>query len=187
MFRTAILRNHNFDTYKFVQRLEADGFSREGAEAIMNSLTEVVYDSCANLENSSVTRPDFDKALYVARVDLAQLRSEISMLEKNEFSLLKQDIRRLNSEAMKLPSRITEEIKRVQSNVRLELSLDKAKIRDEQNTQEMKIKEAASRIDTEVSQFKTQMETIQWELFRTLFPIFTAGGALFFSYLRFIK
>jgi len=33
---------HNFDTYKFVQRLEAESFSREHAEAIMNSLSEVI-------------------------------------------------------------------------------------------------------------------------------------------------
>ena len=32
----------NFDTYRLVQRLEAEGFTREGSEAIMNSLSEVV-------------------------------------------------------------------------------------------------------------------------------------------------
>lgn len=125
--------------------------------------------------------------MYVARVDLAHLKSEVSLLEKNEFSLLRADIGRLASEASKIPIKILEESRRVQSNVRLELTLDKGRIREEQNNQEMKIKEANSKIDTEVSNFKTQMESIQWELFRTLFPLFCAGGALFFSYLRFLK
>jgi hypothetical protein len=37
----------NFDTYKFITRLEADGFSREKAEAIMSSLTELVNERLA--------------------------------------------------------------------------------------------------------------------------------------------
>ena len=120
-------------------------------------------------------------------MDVTHLRSEVSLLEKNEFSILKAEIGRLASGASKIPNRVGEESKRVASNVRIELSLDKARVRDEQTHQELKIKEAMSKIDSEVSQFKTGLETVQWELFRTLFPLLCAGGALFFSYLRFIK
>jgi hypothetical protein len=41
----ASVTSFNFDTYKFVQRLENQGFNREQAEAIMNSLSEVIADS----------------------------------------------------------------------------------------------------------------------------------------------
>jgi hypothetical protein len=177
----------NLDTYRFVQRLESDGFTREKAEAIMNSLVEIVTESSNNLLKQSVTKPEFEKYSYVQRVDLNHLQSEVTLLEKNEFSLLRAEMNRLETESMKFPSRIAEETRRIQANVRLELTLDKSRIRDEHASQEMKIKEASSKIDTEVSQFKTQMETIQWELFRTLFPLFCTAGALFFSYLRFIK
>lgn len=125
--------------------------------------------------------------MYQRQVDVTHLRNEVSMLEKNEFSILKSEIGRLKSEVGRIPLRIGEESRRVQSNVRLELSLDKARIRDEQSHQELKIKEAVSKIDSEISNFKAQMETIQWDLFRTLFPLICGGGALFFSYLRFIK
>jgi hypothetical protein len=170
-----------------VQRLEQDGFTREGSEAIMNSLVEVLNESATNVAKQSVTKQDYEKALYISKVDVNHLHSEVQLLEKNEYSLLNAEIIRLESEASKLPGRILEESKRIQANVRLELTLDKSRIRDEQSSQKMKLKETSSKIDTEVSQFKSQMETIQWELFRTLFPLFCAGGALFFSYLRFIK
>eukprot|EP00842_Homolaphlyctis_polyrhiza_P001811 jgi/Hompol1/2630/HPOL_006088-RA len=160
---------HNFDTYRFVQRLEADGFSRDGAEAIMNSLTEVVGESVNNLSATSVTSTEFEKHMYMSRVDFTQLRSEIQLLEKNEFALLKADIGRLKLEIEKLKLRMVEDLRRVQSNVRLDLSLDKGRIRDEQSAKEIRIKEADSKIDTEVSTLRTQMETIQWELFKTLF------------------
>lgn len=53
----------------------------------------------------------------MARVDLAHLRSEVSLLEKNEFSLLRAEISRLGNEATKLPLRLQDESRRVQSNV----------------------------------------------------------------------
>jgi hypothetical protein len=180
-------RSINLDTYRFVQRLESDGFSREKAEAIMTSLVEIVSESSTNLQNQSITKGEFEKLTYIQRVELNRLQNEVTLLEKNEFSLLRAEINRLEAESMKFPSRFGEEIRRIQANVRLELSLEKSRTRDEHASQEMKIKEASSKVDTEVSQFKTQLETIQWELFRTLFPLFGTGGALFFSYLRFIK
>ncbi|KAI9099500.1 hypothetical protein DFS34DRAFT_579452 [Phlyctochytrium arcticum] len=160
---------HQFDTYKLVQRLEADGFSRESAEAIMANLSEVVGESINNISRTSVTKSDFEKAMYMNKVDFAHVRNEIQLLEKNEFALLRTDISRLNTEVEKFRTRMIEDLRRVQSNVRLELSLEKGRIRDEQSAQELKIKESDSRIDTEVSTVRTQMETIQWDLFKTLF------------------
>ncbi|KAI8907499.1 putative mitochondrion protein [Powellomyces hirtus] len=178
---------HQFDTYRLVQRLEGDGFSRESAEAVMASLSEVVSESINNISRTSVTKSDFEKAIYTNKVDFAHVRNEIQMLEKNDFALLRSDIGRLNTEVEKFRTRMVEDLRRVQSNVRLELSLEKGRIRDEQSAQELRIKEADSQIDTEVATLRTQMETIQWELFKTLFPLFCAAGALFFSYLRFVK
>ncbi|KAJ3001405.1 hypothetical protein HKX48_002890 [Thoreauomyces humboldtii] len=153
----------------------------------MASLSEVVAESIANITRTSVTKSDFEKSIYTNKVDFAHVRSEIQMLEKNDFALLRSDILRLNTETEKFRTRMVEDLRRVQSNVRLELSLEKGRIRDEQSAQELKIKEADSVIDTEVAVLRTQMETIQWELFKTLFPLFCAAGALFFSYLRFVK
>ncbi|KAJ3177745.1 hypothetical protein HDU87_004267 [Geranomyces variabilis] len=178
---------HQFDTYRLVQRLEGDGFSRERAEAVMASLSEVVSESVGAISRTAVTKSEFEKAIYTNKVDFAHVRSEIQMLEKNEFALLRADMGRLNTEVEKFRTRITEDLRRVQSNVRLELSLEKGRIRDEQSAQELKIKEADAQIDTDVSMLRTQMETIQWELFKTLFPLFCASGALAFSYLRFVS
>ena len=99
---------------------------------------------------------------------------------------MKAEIGRLKGESSKIPTRITEECRRAQANVRVELSVEKSRIRDDQAHQELKIKEAISKIDTEVGNFRTVMETIQWELFRTLFPLFSSIAALFFAYLRFL-
>ena len=176
----------SFDTYKFVQKLEGNGYSRETSEAVMNSLGEVLNTSIFNISKTSVSKADYEKQIYVQRVDFDHLRSEMNLLEKNEVSLIKQEMNRITRELEKLNLQMGEDLRRASSHVRLELSIEKGRIRDEQTAQELRIKDADSKIDTEVSQVKTILETIQWELFKTLFPLFCAAGALFFSYLRFI-
>ncbi len=172
---------HHFDTYKFVNRLEEKGFSREASEAIMNSVADVVTESVSHYSSAMVSRTEFEKTVYMNKVDFNQIRNEMTLLEQNDLTLLRSDISRLNAELTKTKTRIIEDLRRLQSDVRLELSLEKGRVRDDQANQQLKIKEAESEIDHEVSNLKTQMETIKWEMFRTLIPLFTASGALFFS------
>jgi hypothetical protein len=75
----------------------------------------------------------------------------------------------------------------------MDLSIEKGFVREKHAIQELEIKETKSKIDSDISNLRTvvislliiKMETIQWDLFRTLFPIFSA--ALTFSYLRFVS
>jgi hypothetical protein len=39
---TALQKDHHFDTLKFVQRLQAEGFSEEQSEALMRVLSDVI-------------------------------------------------------------------------------------------------------------------------------------------------
>ena len=87
----------------------------------------------------------------------------------------------MSSEVEKIQLRTAEELRRVQSNVRLELSSEKSRIRDEQSAQAIKIKDADARIESELAAIKTLLEGVHWELFKTLFPLFSAAGALAFS------
>jgi predicted nucleic acid-binding Zn-ribbon protein len=97
------------------------------------------------------------------------VRSELQILEKNDFDLLRRDVARLQDEVTKLRLRMAEELRRVQSNVRLELSVEKGRVRDEQSAQEIKVKEADAKIESEIATIKTQIESIQWDLFKALF------------------
>jgi hypothetical protein len=52
---------HSFDTYRFVQRLEGEGFTREAAEAVMASLGDVVNECQMNISKASVSKVEFEK------------------------------------------------------------------------------------------------------------------------------
>ena len=51
-----LLRDHHFDTLKFVQRLQDEGFSEEQARAVMLVLSDVIEESIQNLTRTMVLR-----------------------------------------------------------------------------------------------------------------------------------
>ncbi|KNE64467.1 hypothetical protein AMAG_09485 [Allomyces macrogynus ATCC 38327] len=176
----------SFDTYKFAQKLEEEGFSREQAEAIMTSFSEVIGESMANLKQTMVTKADQERNVHMYKVDFTALKSEIKMLEKNDFAILKSETERLTTELEKLKQKLREELNRLQAGVRLDLNLEKGRLRDETGVQDMKIREADTRIETEISNIRTQLESIKFEIIRNIVGTLTAAGGLILAYMRFL-
>lgn len=58
-------------------------------------------------------------------MDFARLKSDIQLLERNEFALMKGENERLMAEVERLKQRLREEITRTTAGVRLDLSLEK--------------------------------------------------------------
>ena len=53
------LRDHHFDTLKFVQRLKDEGFSEEQSKAMMLVLSDVIEESIQNLTRTMVLREGY--------------------------------------------------------------------------------------------------------------------------------
>ena len=60
LFLSQKLYSSHWDTYRFVQKLEGEGFSRENSEAIMNSLSQVLDESVEDLSDTLVSHGDFE-------------------------------------------------------------------------------------------------------------------------------
>ncbi|OZJ02970.1 hypothetical protein BZG36_04513 [Bifiguratus adelaidae] len=178
---------YHFDTYKFVQKLESQGHSREQAEAIMDSLSEVIAESMNNITKNMVTKAEQEKTIYTYKVDFAHLKSEIQLLEKNDFTMMKSENERLQGEIEKLRQKLREEITRTQAGVRLDLNLEKGRIRDEASAQELKIKETDTRIESEIAGLRTQMEAIKFQILQYMVGTITGAGALLLAYIRMFR
>jgi type II secretory pathway component PulF len=110
-----------------------------------------------------VSRAEQEKSTYLYKVDFAQLKSEIRMLEKNDFAILKSENERLQVEVEKLKQKMREEVNRLQAGVRLDMNLEKGRVREEASVQDIKIRETNNRIDTEMSNLRTLMQTIKFD------------------------
>jgi len=171
-------RDHRFDTLKFVQRLQAEGFSREQSEALLRVLGDVVEESIHNLARTMVPREDQEKINYAQKVDFAKLRSELTALHASELNPIKSDQERLNSEISRLSARLREEVQRAQSSVKLDLNLEKGRIREESSVHELKIKETDTRIEKEVGDLRGMLESVKFSTLQWLIGVCTVGGRL---------
>ncbi|KAJ2176849.1 Protein fmp32, mitochondrial, partial [Coemansia sp. RSA 551] len=93
-----VAQKHFFDTNRLVVRLEREGFSTAQSESIVNSVNSVLSESTSSILTNIVTKAEQDKTLYMYKVDFAQLKSEIQMMEKTDFSMMKAENERLQGE-----------------------------------------------------------------------------------------
>ncbi|RCH92744.1 hypothetical protein CU098_006399 [Rhizopus stolonifer] len=185
--RSCSVNKYHFDTFKFVERLEKEKFTRQQSEAIMVSLRKVMNDSLTELTKPMVTKSEQEKAVYMYKVDFAQLQSEMQFIEKNDFTLLKTENERLQAQVERLRQRLREEVTRTQANVRLELNLEKGRVKDEASAQEIKMKETDTHIESEIAGLRTQMEAIKFQILQYMVGTMTGAGALFLAYLRMFR
>ncbi|KAK0731047.1 DUF1640-domain-containing protein [Lasiosphaeris hirsuta] len=171
-------RDHHFDTLKFVQRLEGEGFTEEQSVAMMKVLNDVIEESIQNLTRTMVLREDAAKSTYTQKVDFAKLRSELLSADSTESNTTRATYERLTNEIAKLSSRLRDEIGRTQASVRLDLNLEKGRIREEAVSQELKIKETETKIEQEVAALRQQLEQVKFQTLQWLMGVCTGFAAL---------
>ncbi|OAV97460.1 hypothetical protein PTTG_26061 [Puccinia triticina 1-1 BBBD Race 1] len=118
------------------------------------------------------------------RVDFAKLKSEILQVEKQDYALLKSENERLISELEKLKQRSREETTRTQASVQLDLNLEKGRIRDELGVRELKLREVDTRIEGEIGNLRTTMESAKFNILQYVVVTVASGGALLIAYIR---
>ncbi len=175
------------DTWGVIRKLMDGQLTPEQAEATLNSLQSTVDDAFAAASRSLVGRQAFEGVSYQFEVDLVSVANEQTMLQQAEYTQLRNDILRLQSEAFKFSQRSKEELGRVQSTFRLDLSLEKGRIRDALADQEIRMVQGQATIDHEVGSFETVLEGIKWDLTRTLVPPVTGIAALALAFLRLMR
>jgi len=171
-------RDHHFDTLKFVQKLQDEGFTEEQSSAMMKVLNDVIEESIQNLTRTMVLREDAAKATYTQKVDFAKLRSELLSADSTESNTTRSTHERLSNEIAKLNSRLRDEIGRTQASVRLDLNLEKGRIREEAVGQELKIKETETRIEQEVAALREKLEQVKFQTLQWLMGVCTGFAAV---------
>ncbi|ORX86799.1 DUF1640-domain-containing protein [Basidiobolus meristosporus CBS 931.73] len=131
-----------------------------------------------------VTKAEQEKNVHTLKVDFAQLKSEMQMLEKNDFAVMKANNERLFAEVERLDQKLRDEISRTQASVRLDLNLEKGRIRDEASGHELKITETDTKIESAIANLRTQMETIKFQILQYMIGTITGTSALVLAYMR---
>ncbi|KAK4044427.1 hypothetical protein C8A01DRAFT_31479 [Parachaetomium inaequale] len=171
-------RDHHFDTLRFVQRLQEEGFTEEQSVAMMKVLNDVIAESIQNLTRTMVPREEAAKTTYTQKVDFAKLRSELLSADSTESNATRAAHEKLTNDITKLNSRLRDEIGRTQASVRLDLNLEKGRIREEAVSQELKIKETETKIEQEAAALRQQLEQVKFQTLQWLMGVCTGFAAL---------
>lgn len=144
-------------------------------------------DGVDHLQRNLVSKEEFSRQSYTQKVDFAKLRSELQTLDKTDASRIAAENERLKTDIDKLRQKFKEEIAKQQASVRLDLNLEKGRIREESAKQELKIAETRSRIDQEMSNFKTQIEATKLQVAQWLIGVCTGAFAVVLAYIRLLS
>ncbi|KAI9017084.1 hypothetical protein BC832DRAFT_588362 [Gaertneriomyces semiglobifer] len=150
-----------FNTHRYSQMLQAEGFTEAQADAVLGLVTEAVSESMENVLKAMVTKREQTEELQDAESDFAQLRSEINTLEKRDFAVLRGELERIGEDVRRMKDGIREEISRVHGGVRLDINLEKARMQDEAGSLVDMVVKAEARIDDEINALTKRMIEIR--------------------------
>lgn len=114
-----------YDTARFVAQLEQAGVAPAQASALASALRDTIHQSFETIERDLVSHNEAEKWRFARKNDFAQLKSEMQLLEHNDFALMKTTHERLMNDIERVRAKLREEITRTQAGVRLDLNLEK--------------------------------------------------------------
>ncbi|KAJ3037443.1 hypothetical protein HDV00_001682 [Rhizophlyctis rosea] len=115
----------------------------------------------SNVSKSMTTKSEQDEEMRESERLFKQLRTDINILEKKDFAVLKGELERIVGEVERLKGTLREEVGRVHGGVRLDINLEKARIQDEAASLRDMVTKAEERIDKEIEALTNRMIQIR--------------------------
>ncbi|CAG8627866.1 14389_t:CDS:2 [Ambispora leptoticha] len=177
--------NHSFHTYNLVKELELRGFARGQAVAIMKCLQAMLLDSSALIQSQMLSKSDLENGRYLFKAALSELRTEIQILHKNDWSALRLETASIQRELDVLNSKMKEDTTALKHEIQMDVNTRKAETRADQKKLEIKIEELNNKYTIALGDIRTDIEAVKWDTTRRgMMAIFGMGiCAIFVTFL----
>ena len=162
-------------------------FTEEQASKILDIIRDAIQSGVVDVSKDLAKRERLIQLTYQQRVDFAKLRDQLLTSDRNEFHNVENEYERVRSDLEKMGSKLKEEITKVNAGFKLDLSLEKGRIREESSHHDLQIKEIDTRIDHEVSNMKTQIDSVKTQVMQWLIGVCTGTFALVLAYIRLLS
>uniref|UniRef100_A0A8C4Q615 Mitochondrial calcium uniporter regulator 1 n=1 Tax=Eptatretus burgeri TaxID=7764 RepID=A0A8C4Q615_EPTBU len=188
-------RKFYFDTHAMVRLLESQGFSTEQSEVLVSALVKITGSNMEALYKDMVTKTQQEIALQQVMSHIAALKKDMIILEKSEFSALRNENEKMMIELQQLKKLLADEITRVRTDTKLDINLEKSRTQEMFSFQEKRTLETRTdivemhaqeeraititnnRIETEIAGLKTLMESHKLDVIKYLAgSVFTCLG-----------
>ncbi|XP_057280354.1 mitochondrial calcium uniporter regulator 1 [Pezoporus wallicus] len=166
-----------FDTHALVCLLEQNGFTTQQSEVIVSALVKIMNTNLDMIYKDMVTKVQQEIALQQVMSHIGGVKKDMIILEKSEFSALRSENEKIKLELQQIKKEVMDEITKVRADNKLNLNLEKTRVKELYSRNERKLLEMRTeivelhaqqdraltqtdrKIDTEVADLKTMLET----------------------------
>ncbi|EHB10705.1 Coiled-coil domain-containing protein 90A, mitochondrial, partial [Heterocephalus glaber] len=165
-----------FDTHAIVCFLEEKGFTTQQAEIIVSALVKIMEANTNIVYKDMVTKVQQEITLQQIMSKIANVKKDMIILEKSEFSALRAENEKIKLELHQLKQQVTDEVIKVRTDTKLDFNLEKSRVKELYSLNERKLLELRTeivelhaqqdraltqtdrKIETEVAGLKTMLE-----------------------------
>ncbi|KAM4816763.1 mitochondrial calcium uniporter regulator 1 [Urocitellus parryii] len=176
-FTSSGIRKLYFDTHAVVCLLEENGFTTQQAEIIVSALVKIMETNMNIVYKDMVTKVQQEITLQQIMSKIANVKKDMIILEKSEFSALRAENEKIELELHQLKQQVMDEMIKVRTDTKLDFNLEKSRVKELYTLNERKLLELRTeimelhaqqdraltqtdrKIETEVAGLKTMLES----------------------------
>uniref|UniRef100_A0A8C3X0A5 Mitochondrial calcium uniporter regulator 1 n=1 Tax=Catagonus wagneri TaxID=51154 RepID=A0A8C3X0A5_9CETA len=158
-FTSSGSRKLYFDTHALVCLLEENGFTTQQAEIIVSALVKIMETNMDIVYKDMVTKMQQEITLQQVMAQIANVKKDMIILEKSEFSALRSENEKIKLELHRLKQQVMDEVIKVRTDTKLDFNLEKSRVKELHAQQDRTITQTDRKIDTEVAGLKTMLES----------------------------
>lgn len=173
---SSVSRKLYFDTHALVCLLEANGFTTQQAEIIVSALVKITETNMNIVYSDTVTKVQQEITLQQIMSNIANVKKDMVILEKSEFSALRAENEKIKLELHQLKQQMMDEVLKVRTDTKLNFNLEKSRVKELYSLNEKKMLQLRTemvslhaqqdraltqtdrKIETEVAGLKTLLE-----------------------------
>ncbi|NXX79916.1 MCUR1 regulator, partial [Urocolius indicus] len=162
-----------FDTHALVCLLEQNGFTTRQSEVIVFALVKIMNTNLDVIYKDMVTKVQQEIAFQQVMSHISGVKKDMIILEKSEFSALCSENEKIKLELQQIKKQLMDEITKVRADNKLNLNLEKSRVKELVSflyflletphhwraQQDRALTQTDRKIDTEVSDLKTMLES----------------------------
>ncbi|KAI0370292.1 hypothetical protein BV20DRAFT_995563 [Pilatotrama ljubarskyi] len=157
--------NPPFNTHRFFSELERS-FPTPIARNLMRVTRALLVDRIGRVKRDALTVQDLESQAYLFRAALSELRTEISVLTRNETAAMRSATSALRREVDALDGRMKEDIAQLKHEIQMDVDSRKNEAKNDLKSIDLQIEEVLSKALVTIGELKTQVEESRWEKMR---------------------
>ncbi|VFV30875.1 Hypothetical predicted protein [Lynx pardinus] len=119
-----------FDTHALVCLLEENGFTTQQAEITVSALVKITDANMDIVYKDMVTKMQQEITVQQIMSQIANVKKDMVILEKSEFSALRAENEKINLELHRLKQQVMDEVVKVRTDTKLEFNLEKSRVKE---------------------------------------------------------